>query len=795
MSLPPRSVWIDVQGCQNTENFERGIARQAAESTEALLRVAPDVIQTVGLTPLLPVPASLNFLHGTGKLGWVSGKGSEPDSKPAIYHVTSPFEGPTPLVTLEDQWPHWARRAGVRLVITLHDLIPLIFSEHYIDPDPINYSRWLARLGMVRTADHILAVSQSSAADAVEHLGFDGNRITVVDAGTSDQMASMVGSREEAAKILEGKFPGLREGYIFYVGGGDWRKNVTGLIEAYALLPEQIRERHQLVITYRVDPRARANLEDFARELGIHGDQLLLTGFVPDRELSALYRGCGLFVFPSLYEGAGLPILEAMACGAPVIGSNVSSVPEILGDLRAAFDPSDPADIAACIARTLDDDSELERLGRISAERTAHFTWDRVARKAIEGYERALATPSHRDTSPRPRRRVAVFTPWPPDESGAATYSRQLVDRLADHADVDVIVAGDGDPEAYDRSLEPRVRLWPASDFDWVHELRDFERILYVLGNSPLYRHVMEALVKRPGIVVAHEARFGALYEALGPGWLENPTWTREKLFEMYGERIPAADLRRAPEDPGIQTQFGVYMSQEVQAHAEKLLVHSRYAADVLRMDRPPEAPGAETLVVGRGIPDAPIRRNGGSPSGGPTVLSHGAGERPEAIDLLMHAFADLAREREGARLVLLGRPEPGAGTRLVETAANLGLGGAVHLMGRLDGDEYWRALTSADVAVELRTSSDGEASASVCDCLAARLPTVVSSIGWLGELPEPAVLHVPRECAPAELAGSIRGVLDEPDLRERIRAAQDEYAVANSYESVAERYAEILGL
>ena len=190
-----------------------------------------------------------------------------------------------------------------------------------------------------------------------------------------------------------GKFPGLRDGFLFYVAGGDWRKNVTGLIEAYARLPEQFRERHQLVITYKLDPERRQNLEGFARELGIHGDQLLLTGFVPDRELSALYRRCGLFVFPSLYEGAGLPILEAMACGAPVIGSNISSVPEILGDLRATFDPSDPDDIARCIARTLDDEPELERLRRASAERTAHFTWDRVARRAIEGYERALADP------------------------------------------------------------------------------------------------------------------------------------------------------------------------------------------------------------------------------------------------------------------------------------------------------------------------------------------------------------------------------------------------------------------
>jgi glycosyltransferase involved in cell wall biosynthesis len=795
MALSSRSVWVDVQGCQNVANFERGIARQAGESTQALLRIAPEVVHTIGLTPALPVPASLDFVHGTGKLGWVSGKGAEPDSKPSIYHVTSPFEGPTPIVTLEEQWPHWARRHGTRLVVTLHDLIPLIFSEHYVDPDPINMSRWLARLGMVRTADHILAVSQCTAADAVEHLQFDENRITVIDAGTSVQIASMVGTREEAAKVLRGKFPGLRDGFLFYVAGGDWRKNVRGLIEAYARLPEQFRERHQLAITYKLDPEAREGLEAFAAEIGIHGDQLLLTGFVPDRELSALYRRCGLFVFPSLYEGAGLPILEAMACGAPVIGSNVSSVPEILGDLRATFDPADADDIARAIATALDDEAELQRLRRVSAERTAHFTWDRVARRSIEGYERALAAPSHRDTPPRRRSRLAVFTPWPPDASGAAGYSRQLVERLADHADVDVIVAGDAGSEAYDSSLEPRVRLWPAGDFDWVNELRDFDRFLYVLGNSGLHRHAMEALLERPGVVVAHDVRFAALYRSMEPGWTDNPIWLREKLYEMYGDRIPSAALRRAPEDPGVQDQFGIYMSQEVQAHAEKLLVHSRYAADVLRMDRPPGVSGAETLVVERGVPEAAVRGNGGGSAVGTTVLSHGAGEHPEAIDLLVHAFAAIARERSDARLVLLGQLEPGAGRRLAETASNLGLGDAVQLASPLAGDEYWRTLASADVAVELRTTSDGEASAAVCDCLAARVPTIVSSVGWLSELPDPAVLRVPRECAPGALAEQMRRVLDEPELHERIRAAQDDYATANSYERVAERYAEILAL
>jgi glycosyltransferase involved in cell wall biosynthesis len=795
MAPPPRSVWIDAQGCQNTSNFERGIARQAAESTQALLRAAPEVIHSVGLTPLKPVPSSLDFLRGTGLLAWISGKGSEPDPPPPIYHITSPFEGPAPTTGLVELWPHWARRNGIRLVITLHDLIPLLFPKDYIDANPFHSMPWLARLGLVRGADHILAVSQSSAADAVEHLEVDEARITVIDAGVSPKMASMVSSREEAAKILEGRLPGLRDGFLFYVGGDEWRKNMEGLIRAYSLLPERLRERHQLVITCKLLPARRADLLMFGRRHGIADGQVLFTGFVPDRELSALYRLCGLFVFPSLYEGAGLPILEAMSCGAPVVGSNVSSVPEILGDSRATFDPSDTADIARCLERTLERDEELERLRRVSVERAAHFTWGRVARKAIEGYERALSAPARRQPSRRTRKRLAIFTPWPPEQSSAATYNRQLVERLSEQADVDVFVAG-RDLDAYDRSLEPRVNLWHAGDFDWVHEIRDFDRFLYVLGNSPLYLHSLKALLQRPGVVAAHEVRFGRLYEGLHQD--EAPTddmWLREKLFELYEERIPLGELRRAPADREVEVRFGIYMSREVREHAEKVLVHSNYAADALRMDGLPGEPEVETVVVHRGIPAVPLERNSHHGRGAAKLISHATGERAEAIDRLLHGFASFAGDRPTATLSLVGRLEEGAGARLNETVDNLGLSEAVRLVGHLEGEDYWRLLGEADLAVELQASADGEASGSVCDCLAARVPTIVSAVGWLREQPEPAVIHLPPDCRPSALAEKIRQVADDPALRERIRLAQDEYAAANSYGRVAEHYAELLAL
>jgi glycosyltransferase involved in cell wall biosynthesis len=793
MSLPARAVWVDVQGCQNTAHFERGIARQAAEHTKALLEVAPEAIHTVGLTPRRPVPASLDFLLGTGLMGWATGPGTEPDPPPRIYHVTSPFEGPDERITLEDQWPHWARRPATRLVITLHDLIPLLFPEHYVDPHGLRGQRWISRLGMVRTADHILAVSQSSAADAVEQLGVDEDRITVIDAGTSVQMAAAVPSDEEAAKIVASSLPQIREGFLFYVGGGDWRKNVPGLIRAYALLPERLRERHQLVITYKLSDFERGRLEVLTEECGVRG-QVVLTGFVPDRELAALYRRCALFVFPSLYEGAGLPILEAMACGAPAIGSSVSSVPEILGETGVTFDPSSPADVAEKLERTLEKPEELERLRGVSAERVAHFTWERVARLSLEGYERALAMPGHRDTRRPARKRLAFFTPWPPEDVGAAAYGRELAQALSARADVDVFVGGT-DTSAYDRSLEPGIRVWPARDFDWVANLRAFDRVLYALGDSPLYLHSLLGLMERPGAVIAHDVRLGRLYSALHEAEHgDNPLWMREKLFELYGGRVPSDTLRLAAEDPAAAHHFGVYMSREVQALAERILVHSDYAADALRLDRLPGEAGADASVVPMAVPAAPIpiSRDGASPE--PLIVSHAASEGPDAIDLLLHGLAELRARHPGARLALLGELRSGAEERLAETARNLGIADAVERLGRLEGDRYWQVLAAADAAVELRTGTDGEASAGVCDLLAARVPLVVSALGWLGELPEPAVLHVPRGCSAAELGARIEDALDT-STRKRIASAQEELARATSPESVTERYAELLGL
>jgi glycosyltransferase involved in cell wall biosynthesis len=388
MDLAAGSVWLDARGTQSVGHAERGIARYVSEHTEALLELAPDLIGWIGLNPDLPLPEAGGAFERSGKLAWQTSSAGPPEGTPPIYHVMSPFEAE---LGLDDIWPRWSR--STRLVVTLYDLIPLIMREQYNADWGYWATAWIARLGLMRAAHQVLTISEHTAEDAIEHLRLPEDRVTVIGSGVSDRFSSLVSSRHEAAALIGTELPNVRPGFLLYVGGVDYRKNLEGALRGYAELPQAMRDRHQFVIVCKLPYHRRVSLRAFALDLGIEPRNLLLTGFVPDRTLAALYRDCELFIFPSLYEGAGLPILEAMTCGAPVAASRASAMPEFLGDPAATFDPADPADIARCIREVLESPGMLEALRESSRREAGVHTWRRVAERTVEGYERALSAP------------------------------------------------------------------------------------------------------------------------------------------------------------------------------------------------------------------------------------------------------------------------------------------------------------------------------------------------------------------------------------------------------------------
>jgi glycosyltransferase involved in cell wall biosynthesis len=787
--LPAGSVCLDVQGAQNSAHLDRGIPRFIVEHTRALIERDAAPVSSVLVSPQRPLTGNLNWLLGSGLLAWATSDRRptrQPPGRPAIYHVMSPFELERPL---DELWPQWARGPGVQTVVTLYDLIPLVFEEHYLR-DPVIRERYMVRSRIVRHADRVLTISRTTGEDAVERLQVDPRRVTVIDAGATSAFASMYQSKAQAEHVLAARLREVRAEFLLYVAGFEFRKNLERLIAAYGLLPEHVRARHQLVIACRLLPSEAGLMRGWAERAGIAPAQLVLTGYISDEELGALYHACALFVFASFYEGSGLPILEAMSCEAPVVASRTATGPEILGGLEGTFDPMDPASIAGCVEKALGSAETLERLRERSRRRVGDYTWEHVAQRTVEGYEQTLARPR------RARRaRLALITPWPPERSGIADYSYRLARELGERIDVDVVV---GEPlSSYAPPLERGVTLIEAASFAAGRLARQHDRVLYCMGNSSYHRHVYELLRARPGAVLAHDVRLTGFY-----GWfagLEQPADPPGRLLEriaaLYGPRIPEATLGGTPPSPQLQSALGIFMTREIQQYAEQLLVHSRFALDVIELDRGVGDRDVPAQVVPFGIP-APRERSGTARhEDGVLVVSIGVVSEVKGLAALIVAFTLLGETHPGARLVIAGPAEEPELERWRRYAREHAPEASVEIPGHLPEAELQRLLDEADLAVQLRTVTNGEASAAVADCLAAGLPTIVSALGWAAELPAAAVEHVSPSADARLLAEKMRRLLSDDGARLKLEEGARTHALASGFRFVAEAYLDALEL
>jgi glycosyltransferase involved in cell wall biosynthesis len=256
-----------------------------------------------------------------------------------------------------------------RLAITIHDLMFLVLPEYnrwYQQPARYAF-RALARR-VVRRADLVFADSQWSAQDAVRLLDAPAARLRVTPLGVSPAYHAIGDPAAEAAlrsSHADGK------PYILYVGNFKPHKNVDGLLQAWGRLPEPLRRTHRLLLAGR-DDRWRAPLVTRAHQLGVAAEVHFI-GAVAEADLPGLYRAALGFAFPSRYEGFGLPPLEAMACGTPVVASDRTSIPEVVGDAALPVDPDDATALSQALARLMTDAQLCARLRQRGLARAARF--------------------------------------------------------------------------------------------------------------------------------------------------------------------------------------------------------------------------------------------------------------------------------------------------------------------------------------------------------------------------------------------------------------------------------------
>jgi glycosyltransferase involved in cell wall biosynthesis len=281
--------------------------------------------------------------------------------------------------------PHYVTpfAPGCPMAVTVHDLIHLLFPEYLPNRGALRYARFFLKRAAKR-ASVIFAVSERTKQDILHHLPAREDQVVVTHNAVDPQMTRSPepdGLEDTRSRYI------LNHPYVLYVGNLKPHKNLVGAVEAFASFRRRAGSEWRFVF---VGSQTAGNEVHRAIErAGLKGAVRFL-GFVPDKHLLPIYYLAGLFLFPSLYEGFGLPPLEAMAAGTPVVSSNSSSLPEVLGDAALLVDPHDPEAMASAMLRIISDDELRWQLIERGRKQVEKFSWRETARKTLEGYTRAL---------------------------------------------------------------------------------------------------------------------------------------------------------------------------------------------------------------------------------------------------------------------------------------------------------------------------------------------------------------------------------------------------------------------
>lgn len=784
-------VVIDMQGAQASNRY-RGIGRYTMSFAQALVRnrgeheiilalngLFPETIEPIraGFDDALP-QENIRVWHAPGPVAFTDNankwrrQSAElireaflASLRPDIVHIGSLFEGlcddaVTSVGLLSRTIP---------TAVTLFDLIPYVHRSLYQE----NHRSWtwyLEKIEFLRRADLWLAISESSRQEGIKHLELPDEWVVNVSTD-ADAYFQRIKIPSEVECSVRTRY-GLDRPFVMYTSGIDRRKNIEGLIRAFSKLPKEMSKGYQLAIVCSLEPGNKQMLEQLAEKHHLRKDALVLTGFVPEEDLRTLYNLCALFVFPSWHEGFGLPVLEAMRCGAPVIGANTSSLPEVIGWDEALFDPYSEDAMAKKITLALSDEQFREELINNSKRQSAKFSWDETAKRAIAAMKRLR---SIRQRAPsgtvikKPRPKLAYVSPLPPERSGIADYSAILLPELARHYDIEAIISQETiDDQLVDANCPVRSAPWFTAHAD------HYDRVLYHFGNSTYHKHMFALLKAVPGVVVLHDFFLSGVLANMEAHGYEPGLWTQE-LYSAHGykalhERFHASDTR------DVVWKYPCSLSV-IQASLG-LIVHSPHSLRLAEQFYGGEVADWAVIPLLRDSHINTDRTNARKALGldandflvcafgmvGPIKLNH---------RLLNAWLKSSLGANKACSLVFVGENHSDDyGQELLAAIHKAKAVGGIRITGWVDRDVWHQYLAAADVAVQLRTLTRGETSAAVLECMNYGLATIVNANGSMAELDAGATWKLPDEFSDEELINAIETLWQDKVRRQQLGEA-----------------------
>lgn len=410
--------------------------------------------------------------------------------------------------------------------VIMFDLIPVLFWEHYIACIPDSFvSQYFTRLAFVSQFDLIFAISTTTKNDLVDILEIPREKIIVIYSGLSECF-HVERSNSKQVQQIKLKY-GITRDYLLSTPAFDFRKNIFGIFESFSNLSSDLIEDLDLVLVCTLTPFQKSTLLNMWKDLKLPSDHLILTNYIPTNDLVVLYDGAKMFVFPSFYEGFGIPVLEAMSRECPVVASNVSSLPEVCENAALLVNPYNSWEISSAMDTILRNENVSKTLSALGYEQCQNFSWKKVAQRTLMEFERIC--PESRDSlrlKAAERNKIAFFTPLGHIHSILSHSCEVLLKELALHYDIDVFIEPDSLSDI--AHLTDSVRIFPHTQFDI--KKHEYDLFIYWVGNSKEHSYMLKYVFKYPGIVMLQDASLTSLEEDL---------CTEENRTEMDYERSP----------------------------------------------------------------------------------------------------------------------------------------------------------------------------------------------------------------------------------------------------------------
>jgi glycosyltransferase involved in cell wall biosynthesis len=808
-------IGIDALGLQSPQSRGRGIGRYGRSLVGAMASVADSAHEFVvyaypGLeASSLPASERLTVreLPSLEPAGQAIEQvlRDDPDGLDVLL-VTSPLE------MYGAYNPPSRTLGGVRLAAVLYDLIPFLFQEQYLtwEPSTRRYYRSLERL---RSYDLLLAISGATHDDARALLGVPASRIEVIDGAADTDFFHPAASVDEAAHEGLSRLGLDGSPFVFCLASTDRRKNVEGLLDGFAGLDPSVRDKYRLAVACALEAAEAVQIREWADVRGI-GSNLVLTGEVSDEALRLCYQHCAAFAFPSRYEGFGLPILEAMACGAPVVAGDNSAQREVAGDSAELVRADEATSITAGLMRVLTDANRAAELRAKGRVRACAYSWDQTASRALRAIEALAPRRSarvRRGGDERPS--LAVLSPLPRQLSGISNYTMELLPELARHFRMDLYHDEGLDPDL--GRLAPRFSRVDHRLFERRDRVHGYTQVLSQMGNSHLHGEIYDHVLAWGGVVTLHDLYLGGFH------W-----WRAQRgLTPPVDESVIAGYFRRQIErdEPGREAQAGsevlphVRTPDEFQRRlregdlalhrslieaADAVVVHSQWARSRILRELPALADRVHAIPMGAD-PARPVsaaareatRQAHGLPTGAKIIASfgilHSQKMNIEAID----AFAAAAQAHPDSLLVFVGPEQDGGAAH--RHARELGLEPErVRFLGRVSDAAFGNLLGAVDVGINLRRPPTyGESSAALLHLLRHGIPTVVNAVDALAEVPDWASYRIATDDElRSRLASALGRLLSDAALRARLGAGSRTWVERECrWATVASRYARVL--